>query len=61
MNIADIIGRSHTLFQRDVEIHRDRVASAIRGARVLVLGGAGSIGKEVTAEIFPAQSRPSCM
>lgn len=52
MNIAEIIGRSGTLFQRDVEARRDLIAGAIAGARVLVLGGAGSIGKEVTGEIF---------
>lgn len=52
MNIAEIIGRSDTLFERDVQSHCDNIASAIRGARVLVLGGAGSIGKEVAREIF---------
>lgn len=52
MNIAEIVGRSRVLFERDVAANGDRIASAIRGARVLVLGGAGSIGKEVTAEIF---------
>lgn len=52
MNIAEIIGRSNTLFEHDVETHQDCIAEAIRGARVLILGGAGSIGKEVTAEIF---------
>jgi len=52
LNIAEIIGRSNTLFEDDVGAHRDRISDAIRGARVLVLGGAGSIGKEVTGEIF---------
>jgi FlaA1/EpsC-like NDP-sugar epimerase len=52
LNIAEIIGRSSTLFERDVEAHHDHISDAVCGSRVLVLGGAGSIGKEVTAEIF---------
>ena len=36
----------------DVASHERDISSAISGARVLVFGGAGSIGKEVTAQIF---------
>lgn len=59
MNIAEIIGRSGTLFEADTTAHRDRISDAVRGARVLVLGGAGSIGKEVTGEIF--QRNPAAL
>jgi FlaA1/EpsC-like NDP-sugar epimerase len=59
LNIAEIIGRSNILFEDDVAVCHDRISDAICGARVLVLGGAGSIGKEVTSEIF--QRNPAAL
>ena len=52
MNIGSLIGRQDTLFAGDVEPNEAALRDTIQGARVLVLGGAGSIGKEVCAEIF---------
>jgi FlaA1/EpsC-like NDP-sugar epimerase len=52
MNIQQIIGRDRALFVDDIARHEEIISSAISGARVLVFGGAGSIGKEVTAQIF---------
>jgi FlaA1/EpsC-like NDP-sugar epimerase len=37
-------GRVGSLFSEDVETHREAIASRIRGSRILVIGGAGSIG-----------------
>jgi FlaA1/EpsC-like NDP-sugar epimerase len=52
MNVASIIGRTGQLFADDIARHDADIASALKGARVLLLGGAGSIGKEVAAQIF---------
>lgn len=37
-------GRSHSLFAADLERHRERIADTFSGRRLLVIGGAGSIG-----------------
>lgn len=42
-------GRSHALFDGDVEACRDRIEDAVRGRRVLCVGAAGSIGMSTTA------------
>jgi FlaA1/EpsC-like NDP-sugar epimerase len=52
LDINTLIGRTTGLFSADVKRHEAQFRDAIGGARVLVLGGAGSIGKEVCAEIF---------
>ncbi|MDE2184683.1 MAG: polysaccharide biosynthesis protein [Alphaproteobacteria bacterium] len=52
MNVRDIIGRDRALFAQDVSHHGKLLSDAIRGSRVLLIGGAGSIGKEVAAQIF---------
>jgi FlaA1/EpsC-like NDP-sugar epimerase len=51
-NIAAILGRSTALFRADVDVHAREINAAVRGARVLVFGGAGSIGKEVVRQFF---------
>jgi FlaA1/EpsC-like NDP-sugar epimerase len=40
-------GRSHSLFEADVAARRGDIVAALDGARVLVIGGAGSIGSSV--------------
>ena len=52
MKDEDIIGRSRALFEDDLAGHETELRDAIAGARVLIFGGAGSIGKEVAAQIF---------
>lgn len=52
MDVHNLIGRKRPLFELDLETHQKEMAAAIRGARVLIYGGAGSIGKEVAAQIF---------
>lgn len=39
-----ITGRSQSLFANDLAVHHSRLASAIEGKSVLVIGGAGTIG-----------------
>ena len=52
MNFQQIVGREPTLFVDDVARHEAEITDAIRGSRVLLIGGAGSIGKEVAKQIF---------
>lgn len=40
------------MFAEDVARNEDAISQMVRGSRVLVCGGAGSIGKEVAAQIF---------
>lgn len=47
-----LIGRQRKLFSVDVERHEKDIAKEINGKRLLVYGGAGSIGKEVIKQIF---------
>ncbi|MBF0584337.1 MAG: SDR family NAD(P)-dependent oxidoreductase [Magnetococcales bacterium] len=55
--LGQILRRSHSLFQADMEAHQAQLAAAIGGARVLVTGAAGSIGSafvEQLASFAPA-------
>lgn len=47
-----LIGRASPLFDSDVRRLKDELLGLVRGARFLVIGGAGSIGQAVTREIF---------
>jgi len=47
-----LIGRSSPLFAEDFAAHREAVADVIGGRRVLVVGGAGSIGSAVVKRLF---------
>jgi FlaA1/EpsC-like NDP-sugar epimerase len=52
-------GRTTDLFAVDVETHRQALTEQIRGARILVIGGAGSIGAATVEAIVPFQ--PCCL
>jgi FlaA1/EpsC-like NDP-sugar epimerase len=47
-----LIGRTSPLFDADIVRLNDDLGNLVRGARFLVIGGAGSIGQAVTREIF---------
>ena len=44
-------GRDFCLFQQDVDARRSDIAKAVSGARILVVGGAGSIGSSTVHEL----------
>ena len=52
MDVLNIIGREQPLFNEDIKINQTRLTEVVTNARFLVIGGAGSIGKAVTLEIF---------
>jgi len=52
MNLLNLIGREKKLFKNDIEFHSDELKKIISSSSFLVVGGAGSIGQEVTKEIF---------
>ena len=52
MNILSLIGRSSTLFDKDLLMFENQIKNMISNGRFLVVGGAGSIGQAVTKEIF---------
>lgn len=51
-DILNLIGRDGPLFQKDLPESNKILRDAIQGARVLVIGGAGSIGQNVAKEVF---------
>ena len=55
MNVRQILDRPYDLFAADVASQHAAIDAAIAGARVLVIGGAGSIGREVAVEVFRRQ------
>ncbi|NEV92741.1 UDP-N-acetylglucosamine 4,6-dehydratase [Psychroflexus sp. YR1-1] len=52
MNILHLIGRNKELFTNDIKHHEVELKRIVSSSRFLVLGGAGTIGKATTKEIF---------
>jgi len=52
MNILNIIGRELEVFSSDISSVNGRLHDLVSVSRVLVIGGAGSIGQAVSKEIF---------
>jgi FlaA1/EpsC-like NDP-sugar epimerase len=55
--ILELIGRDQALFTEDVARHGQALAERIAASRVLVVGGAGSIGAAVVKELFHREPR----
>ena len=52
MDIGKIIGRERAILASDIERNAGILSEAVKGARILIYGGAGSIGKAIAIEIF---------
>ena len=50
--VLALLGRDQPLLQSDIQAHESDLVGLVRRARFLVIGGAGSIGRAVTCEIF---------
>jgi FlaA1/EpsC-like NDP-sugar epimerase len=48
-----ITGRAQSMFAGDIEAHRDELQAVIAGKRVLVIGGAGTIGSSYIRALLP--------
>lgn len=57
MNYSSLIGRDSDLFKKDVATNEERLRLLIASKRFLVVGGAGSIGRALTKEIFKRDPR----
>ena len=52
MNTLKLIGRDVELFKRDIDNNSEELNNIVSNSSFLVIGGAGTIGKAVTKEIF---------
>ena len=52
LDVLTLIARRHYLFGLDIEQNEQELSDTVKSSRFLVLGGAGSIGKAVTKELF---------
>ncbi len=51
-DIIELVGRARPLFGKDLEDRGKDLLEAVKGSKVLVIGGAGSIGQYVVKELF---------
>lgn len=56
---AAVTGRGHSLFADDLARQAGRIATAVEGKRILVVGGAGSIGSATIRELV--RQRPAAL
>ena len=52
-----VIGRTRALFEDDIVARKRELRDKVRGLRVLVIGGAGTIGQAVVREFFKRDPR----
>ena len=57
MNVMQIVGRTRPLFDTDVSAREAELREHITGSRILVIGGAGTIGQAVVRELFKRDPR----
>jgi FlaA1/EpsC-like NDP-sugar epimerase len=58
-SVLRLLGRGQSLFQADIARYGRQLENLVENHRFLVIGGAGSIGKAVTRELFKRD--PSCL
>ena len=52
MNVLNLIGRKERLFDTDIHNNELEITALLKNCKILVIGGAGTIGSAVTLEIF---------
>ena len=52
MDISNFLGRNDSIFSSDLIVHGNEIDTIIQNSRILVIGGAGSIGQAVVKAIF---------
>jgi len=52
MNSLSMIGRDSALFYSDIATQENSLKNRVHESRILVIGGAGTIGQAVSKEIF---------
>ena len=52
MNVLNLIGRKQMLFDADLRDNEWELNALLKNSKILVIGGAGTIGSAVTLEIF---------
>ena len=52
MNVLNLIGRKQMLFDADLSDNERELNALLEKSKILVVGGAGTIGSAVTLEIF---------
>ena len=55
--ILSLIGRTKTLFEKDIADYDEKLTSIVSESKFLVIGGAGSIGSAVVKELFSRNPR----
>lgn len=54
IDVMALLGRDRELFREDLRANASRIRQALEGKRILVVGGAGSIGRSVVADLYRA-------
>lgn len=52
MNFIELIGRTKSIFNKDIQNHEYYLKTIVKESSFLIIGGAGSIGQAVVKEIF---------
>lgn len=52
MNLLNLIGREKKFFTTDLSLYEKQIIEYISKSKILIIGGAGSIGQAVTKEVF---------
>ena len=55
--VLQLIGRDTELFGEDLHKYEHEIRSVLQGARILVVGGAGSVGRAVVKELFKREPK----
>ena len=55
--ILQLLGREQPLFEADLNAYEGQIRECVANSRFLVIGGAGSIGRAVSKELFKRNPR----